>query len=439
MWFLRPLSSVRRFRLLRMRSERGAVLVHTAIAMLGLTAFSTFVADYGMLWTARRQAQNSADAAALAAASSLGYFDINNTAAADAAAIAAATANRVWGQAPVITAADVNIVACPAGSFPNGVCVRADVYRHQDRGNPLPVWFGSVVGLSTQGVRATATAEVRFGRSAAECVKPLAIPDKWQEMQTPPWDLNDRFNPLLICNNGGNNCTPAVPPDVFIAPPAANHTGFVAARRRVDGTDGDLGREVIIKFGSGQSELEPGMYAPVRLGTSSGAADYRNNIEGCWNGTVSPGDQLGVEPGGKRGPTNQAFETIIARDSTAQWVTEAGGLGGGVSGGCEAAGTCGISPRIIPIILFNPTIWSNDPNGGPGAGQSNNCTQGDPTCNWNGPGSVTVTQIIGVFVERILNSQGGQIVGRLTRVPTLGLVGTGVDGDANIVNIVLVR
>ena len=54
------------------RGERGAVLVNAAIAMIGLISFSALVVDYGILWSARRQAQNAADAGAMAAAVSLG-------------------------------------------------------------------------------------------------------------------------------------------------------------------------------------------------------------------------------------------------------------------------------------------------------------------------------------------------------------------------------
>ena len=49
---------------LTLASERGAVIVHVAIALVGLMAFSAFVIDYGVMWAARRQAQNSADAGA---------------------------------------------------------------------------------------------------------------------------------------------------------------------------------------------------------------------------------------------------------------------------------------------------------------------------------------------------------------------------------------
>ena len=54
-------------------SDRGAVLVHVALAMLVLIAFSALAIDYGALLVSRSQAQNAADAAALAGASSLAF------------------------------------------------------------------------------------------------------------------------------------------------------------------------------------------------------------------------------------------------------------------------------------------------------------------------------------------------------------------------------
>src|ERR1043166_1987618 len=58
--------------------ERGAILVHTAISILMLTAFTAFVVDYGVLWVARGQAQNAADAGALAGATALAFDDVTN-------------------------------------------------------------------------------------------------------------------------------------------------------------------------------------------------------------------------------------------------------------------------------------------------------------------------------------------------------------------------
>src|SRR5688572_14103313 len=142
-------------------SERGAVIVQVAIALIGLLAMSTFVIDYGVLWASRRQAQNSADAAALAGAISLAYVDFDNQGLARQSALDVAGLNRVWGAAPDITPGDVTFPICPPGSPGAGTnsCIRVDLFRNQARGNPLPVFFGKLVGVVDQGVRATATAE----------------------------------------------------------------------------------------------------------------------------------------------------------------------------------------------------------------------------------------------------------------------------------------
>jgi Flp pilus assembly protein TadG len=57
----------------RRESERGAVFIHVAIGLLVLLGFIAFVADYGMLWVSRNQAQNAADAGALAGVSALAF------------------------------------------------------------------------------------------------------------------------------------------------------------------------------------------------------------------------------------------------------------------------------------------------------------------------------------------------------------------------------
>src|SRR3954449_9511807 len=110
------------------RDERGAVLVHVALAMLTLIAFSALAIDYGALLGARRQAQNAADAAALAGASSLAFDDPDDIPRAQATAAAAGIANPVLGAAPsIVPATDVQLVACPSGMpGPPDTCIRAN-------------------------------------------------------------------------------------------------------------------------------------------------------------------------------------------------------------------------------------------------------------------------------------------------------------------------
>ena len=55
----------------RLRDDRGAIIIHVAFALLALLAFSAFVVDMGVMWVSRGQAQNAADAGALAGAVAL--------------------------------------------------------------------------------------------------------------------------------------------------------------------------------------------------------------------------------------------------------------------------------------------------------------------------------------------------------------------------------
>src|SRR6478672_5265330 len=145
-----------------MSDERGAVLVQVAIAILVLTAMATFVVDHGILWVSRGQAQNAADAGALSGAIARAYDELTDPPASNgkaySSAIGAALANNVWTAAPT---AQVSWT-CPAGVA--GSCVRVDVYRNGEFGStPLPTIFGKLLNISSQGVRATATARVATG------------------------------------------------------------------------------------------------------------------------------------------------------------------------------------------------------------------------------------------------------------------------------------
>ena len=110
-----------------LRSEQGAVFVQVGISLFVLMAFNVFVLDYGMMWIGRRQAQNAADAGALAGALARGYDDFSNPPSSGGltaqSAQQVAAANLVWQQA----ATPRVLFDCPAGV--TGRCVRVEVYR----------------------------------------------------------------------------------------------------------------------------------------------------------------------------------------------------------------------------------------------------------------------------------------------------------------------
>ena len=394
-------------------SERGAVVVHVAIALVGVMAFSAFVIDYGVMWVARRQAQNAADAAALAGAISLAYVDFNNQELARQSALAVAAQNTIWGQAPDITAADVTFPACPPGSPGAGTnsCIRVDVFRNQRAGgNPLPTFFGKLVGVEEQGVRATATAEALFGNST-DCVKPFAIPDKWLESRgdagAPGWSEEDTFERY---DSGGAVLSPA---DFYSAA-----TGFTPTSVSLGG--GDHGRYITLKNGGPHDTIRPGWFHPVVINPTEGpgGANYRSNIATCDNTVIGPGTVLDVEPGNMIGPTKQGMQDLVALDPYADWDSDLYGEGrGGVTGGCMGAGTCVTSPRLIAIPVYDPDAYA--------------------AADAGGRTELNIVKVLGFFIDRM---QGNDVGGWITSYPAEPNAGMGgVPGNNFVVSVALVR
>lgn len=405
------------------RDERGAVLVQTGIALIGLLAMGTLSVDYGMLWVARRQAQNAADAGALAGAISLAYGDPNDQARIRTVAIAAAQANRVWGEAPAITNSDVYIESCPPGAPGDpDLCVRVEVFRNQERNNPLPTWFGQLVGVNAHGVRATATAQVAQGTKST-CVKPWIIPDKWEEIRpTPkPWDLNDTFERY---NTSGNplNWTLLNPRDNYVEPTTSNPgTGFIVPDH--------VGMRIRIKIENwDDADIGPGNYRsivyPSCPGSTStnGGALYECNIANCNPTPLGIGDVVETEPGVMVGPTTHGLSDLIGNDA-AVWMC-ANGTQASPSQDCIGYPSNPSSPRLVPVPAFNVQQYLDDAHAG--------------LTKPNGRTDVKITRMLGFFIEGWDNKE---IWGRFSYYPDVGGISNGeVDEDANFLRkVILVR
>lgn len=346
----------------RLASERGTVLVQVAVAMLALLALSSFVFDYGVMWISRGQAQTSADAGALSGAISLAFNSPTDQNAARARAIAVAQANQVWRQAPDVTPADVTFPPCPPGApgLPD-TCVKVDVFRNQARGNPLPMFFGRLAGVTDQGVRATATAQILTG-DRTDCLRPWAVIDRWNEFGPEgftPISTFDRYS-----DGQGNN--PPQENDVYIRPGQPGATGFTLPA--------DEGRRFAIKAGpSGGEEISPGWFRTIDLPradtTQLGNNTVQNNILTCAGmpsafaapGTVCPDDIPNnwadtaawaaqgcyrVQTGATVGSTSNSIDALVARDSGAAWVD-----GQGIVGSTFDPPTR--SPRVVPIGVMD--------------------------------------------------------------------------------------
>lgn len=397
----------------RLQSERGAILVFTAVAILVLVGFLTFVLDYGILWASRGQAQNAADAGALAGAIARAYDDNGNPPAlngtAHQSAEKAAETNLVWNAAPV---AQVSWT-CPPGVV--GACARVDVYRNGQFGSTsLPVLFGPVLNVTTHGVRATATARVAFGNST-NCMRPFSVVDLWTENGP---SLPD--NPAAEFNrwkSQGSSVVELSPKDVYVPPSSSGAgTGYTVAAHK--------GTQVLLKSGNPNSTnapQEPGWYLPVRLpdgegGYVSGGNDFNAAIKNCIGAPVTIGQYLPLESGVMTGPTTQGVETdddsLINDDPNAQWDSGSGTI----SGSC--APSCGHqSPRIVPISTFDMDEfqWRRTANDWTSPWtDGNGIVHAASPCPTGGR-CIRVTNILGFFVEGINNQ--GDVTGRLLTVP----------------------
>jgi Flp pilus assembly protein TadG len=383
----------------RLRSERGAVLIHVGIAMIGLLGFCAMAVDYGVMWTARRQAQNSADAAALAGAVSLAFVDRADTNRARFAAEAAGEANPIWGAAPNIDPAnDIVIGTCPPG-ITNAIdlCVRANVYRNQSHGNALPTFFAHILGINNQGVQATATARVLVGNSAS-CMRPWALTDKWHDLVdtdnpiegTPTWTFEDKYERYFENGPSRGQLMPGAVdcyhaaltnlqgPYMDNCPAGTPVTSFQVPQ--------DVGTRVRMKSGNPSQALTAGWFFPIDLpiegGPSTGGQRYSQNIATCNSLPVNIGDLVWTEPGNMIGPTNQGVSDLIAQDPGATW------NGTQVVGGAFGVNN---SPRIVPIPIFNVDAYYFQ----------------DKT---SGRFQVQITNILGFFVEQM---QGQDVTGIL--------------------------
>ena len=420
------------------KSERGAILIHVAVALVGLIAFTAFVVDYGVMWVSRGQAQTAADAGALSGAVALAFDGATDFAGAQEKARVVARSNAVFGRSPDVQPTDVTFPPCPPGApgLPD-TCVKVDAYRNAERGNPLPIFFGQLVGVASQGVVATATAQVVTGDST-DCLKPWAVVDRWQEYGPEgylPTSTFDRYST-------GQGQAPPPEADLYIPPGGVNGTG--TGFRLPD----DEGARFAVKTEG--TEISSGWFREILLpradGHWTGGDVYRENIETCGGlpysiaqpGVACPADIgqddaaywaargcFGVKTGGTTGPTRQGVEVLISRDPGASY-------NGGtrqIVGSAYSPPTR--SPRVVPIgVMDVDDFLSRNPTGATGV--------------------VRLVNIFGFFIEGMgevetdgsmtLRASGKAVIGRIVTIPSLASGSSPLPESASFLRtIILVR
>jgi Flp pilus assembly protein TadG len=349
--------------------------VFIGLGFMGFLSASMLAIDVGMLMTARNQAQNSADAAALAGATALLYDNWNDRSASGPAvtsAIAAATSNQVMAGTVSALPGDVEFPLDPSGQPTR---VKVTVRRTASRGNPVSTQIAKYFGIANSDISATATAEVSQA-NAMTCVKPFTVPDRWSERQTPPWDGNDTYDAF------DNKGRPLANPDVYIPATQQGYTGYNQESMR--------GQVLTIRAATG-TNITVSFYFSLALGKPviTGGAEYDWNIANCNKTMYHYGDPLTQEPGAMSGPTISGAELLIDKDPGAYWDTATNKVKNSAFGGK--------SPRVFPIPLYDPIVYDS--------GKRNGRTADLVTANW-----------IGFFLDHV---EGNGLVGRI--IPIAGI------------------
>ncbi|HJR61845.1 MAG TPA: pilus assembly protein TadG-related protein [Vicinamibacterales bacterium] len=364
-------------RLRRLRDdESGMSYVFIGMGMMAFLSASMLAIDVGMLMTSRNQAQNAADAGALAGATALVFNDYDDRTPSGPAvthAIAAAKANAVMGEDVSVEVMDVEFPVDEAGEANR---VKVTVHRTSERGNPVSTLIAKFFGMETADIGATATAEASPA-NAMTCVKPFTIPDKWIEKQTPGWDGLDTYDAY---NSKG---VPLANPDIYIPADQPGYTGYNQESNR--------GQLLEIRAATGNN-ITVSFYFSLSIGGVEGGMvggeAYEWNIAHCNTSIMHWGDPLIQEPGAMAGPTIQGAEQLISRDPGAYWDHGTGTVKG------SAFST---SPRVFPIPLYDPPFYDS--------GKRNGRYADLKVANW-----------IGFFLE---STQGNGIYGRI--IPISGI------------------
>jgi hypothetical protein len=310
------------------RDERGISNMLVGFGFIGFMASTVLALDVGWWVVARSQAQNSADSGALAGAVALVFNDFNNRSSNGPAVTSAVNAAEANGIGNGKTIVPVQNVTFPLG--PTGLNNRVGVLVERQ----IPTILGGMFGMQTMQSRAYAEAEASPA-NAARCLLPFTLPDKWVEVNTPPWSWDATYEKY---DNKGRLLNP--------------RDRYQTGTRDTGGTgysSVDKGTLIELKTGNG-GKVTPGVYNPWAIPGSTGADDYEDAIAGCKTGAMETGQHITLEPGNMVGPTSAGIQRLVNSDPGARWDT---------SCNCVKGSAYGISPRIRPIPLYHPDKYED--------------------------------------------------------------------------------
>jgi hypothetical protein len=276
----------------------------------------------------------------------------------------------------------------PASYLGQTPCIRVDVHRTMARGNPLPTFFGRLVGVDSQSVRATATAQV-VSANVIDCLSPIAIPDRWVERNPSPFITWQSGNPAVRFQRYSAPGVPLVPPDDYVPPsPGSMGTGY-----RTGDAYGFGYRLTLEEAPPGYEPIGTRQFIAVEVPRTVAATNnLQANVESCNGESIAIGSTLRPLGSGSLGSIRAGLDGVFDDDPTASWNP---GLGR-IQNSCASDNPpCRpFSPRLLALPVFDVARY-------------------DET-RWSGNPEIRVVNVLGFFVEEY---PGATIVGRFAPYP----------------------
>lgn len=344
-------------------NERGVTLVLMVLFMSLILGMAALTIDYGMVKTEKAEAQRAVDAAALAGASSL----IVSNPAYNKAQGAQDTASKyallhTVGVLPV-TAGEITVVPDLAANTVQVSWARSGIHT----------WFANSFGVNTVGITATATAHVDL-TSTASCVKPVAIPDLWNNRPhivkgKETEDLNGN-HALDYNDKNGNNVWNEGETEqwTFDASLGDSYSqtgdGYGTSTRDPFGTGTqhktqDYGRQIfLMSLSNKDGPVSSFYYAWGKTTSDNSASKLAGRITSNECETAELNTNYSALNGANTGPVDDAWNEVIGRDASATWDDATNSVTGSNAG----ANWLTASPRVIIVGLYNPSQYGGCPS-----------------------------------------------------------------------------
>jgi Flp pilus assembly protein TadG len=353
MWTSKRLGSARSAR----RTERGVTLVVMALMLLLALSMSALAIDYGMIKSAKAEAQRAMDAAALAGASV--FIDVLPPGS-DLEGLARQRAKEYAAKH------DVHRVLVDSAAVQVDVSLLNHTVQASYSPPAIGLWFARTFGDSTMRITASATARA-VDAGISTCLMPVALPDKWLNHSPDPsedangdgiLDWNDvNGNRQWDWSSGkGKGSTPETweqwiydpsEGDVYRPPNSDSPTGY---------TTSDYGRQIPIMELDPNSTATPSNYlgwGNTGADASDSAMQARIRNPDCSETQIAQDYVRAAN--GSRPNIGQAWADRINSPPSADWTWNNSTNTVSCPGGCPDNWQ-DVSPRVVTIGLYDPAI-----------------------------------------------------------------------------------